>query len=729
MNAQLYRRESRVGVQSAPPVYWHSAAPSWSEESNTSVEGKLVPPTGEMTSNTTPTFTDISIQGGSGAGRVFDHTTGTWTDDITLPDYGSMRGLYFANSAAGGTFEALETTVFQPGTGIHMEEIILRRGLGNAALTTIEDNYTYIELANGDTSNYRIALLSGSQVRLDYFDPTASVWLIGVSYCKNTATVGALMSQNRDEIHFKIQPDNIRNIMLIEVGDNQWLKHSPQRDNLANTITNNPNVTNLLPQNERIRIYGKNAWCQVFICPLKSKSIVVNKSKKQFPPTIGDISGASISINGLGRDDPNNIPSFTATQDENGNLQFTATITPQDNTKPVTASDIFFYIPSEYTQPTIGTLPPAAFPPLIRLELHEQFDDITRMVNRSATMIMDNQNGNLSGSYGNFAVDIQAGNGVFSSEQVLSGILAGGFTHYGPVNAHLCSAKVYDDSYIMSKAVVAQEVAFDRWCFFGAIHGILDLGQVPPWKRLSIPYYNPGPADYTCPYPILPAGTGNHPVIHYLPDAHPMQMWLDMLQDGFPDPVTGANTPLIGGQDVQGNWLIQTYDPRTLPLKAAYYDITESTGIRQIQDIMVWETVEDMRTSLDFQGQDPYTGELLYIHYPLDENLITVGFRDTWMERQGRWCSPAYLERIVQSAAIMASIPTQNVRIRVPYDPTIRAADLVYVQERSKLGGGGYYIVMSIDSALGPVNPIFPDGEQECSMTMLLKAALSEVPF
>lgn len=697
------------GLKTAPEVIWTSYASDLIQQSGTGVvDAHYLSGLGELHAIGNPQYDNTYISGfGGPGGRPFTVTSSSPVAPvaITLPEIGKSC-IAFESNLASATFDIIDVAAVTT-TKLNHNQILLRRGIDktNAQKTTIE-------LASGDTTNYRIVMDIVKGISLDYYD--GNQWNIGVDRVQEIKNLNRYMRQNFDEIRLSIIPDTSRQIMLIMIGDDDfYLRHSPPRpkNGVAGSTTS-------LPTKERYRIYGNAGWCQIAVYPFAySNPIIVNKSGKQIPAS-ANINNAKVLSNGSGRDHQEVSTTLSnVSVDSNNKASYTATISTTDPTIPPTGSEITFYIQPEwifdspYRDPgPIG---------VVGIMEYESFDEATRLLTRSADVLCDNMPTNLSGTYGDFAAQLTVGNGS-TSAVTLTGMTNGKWSFEGGPGERTASIKLVDNTYKM-RVPILQEVNFDAWALPDAVHTVLSLGEISPLYRQNIPVYKGVGrvhAYENCPFPTLPQGTGNNPKMNFLPDARAIDILMELAQDGRPDPLTGKVSPYYTGTDVYGQWFFLPYDPSLLPV-TAYYTDASNGGQYGIQHISIVNDIGDIRTSLDFQGQDPFTGELLYLHYDLSANRNILGQNFGWFMRESRFASENYLNSIARSAAVLASIPTETVILTLPYDPTVHCAAKIGISESSTLKGSGLYVVIKKTAA------VVVGQESQCSMVLTCRGVAS----
>ncbi len=729
---QVYNMPQTDGFQTTPPICWSGVAPVMEKEPGTGTDGRYHDHHGEFHGSHDRDMQNTSIAGSGVATptRTFTVTSGTVSDKFNTPKYGTYA-LFVPSAKPGDGWDVKDSAVYST-KGLTDQFIVLRRGIAPVGTSSSPTSILMgLEFAYGNSPNYRLNFNWGSPISLDYFDQAQAAWINGVDTLKGIGFTESVFAQNDSTITITARFDRSRQIASFEINDGLFLKHSKRPPALNGPLgLSTANACIPLPQNERYRWYGTNGWAQMSVFPLSHHPLNVIKSSVAYKDMTIDLSKAVVTTNSLGRQTEGEVVTTVPSVDDNGNLSLSMTVTNGDKTEPATLSDFFFYVPAtwEFPSPGSGTVPTYIEPPIVHVSEASVYDEVNRIVTRNAHLVINNSSLAFSGSFGDFAAVLSGDNGYTSAVRC-RGMITGGFKSYGDAASSYVSCDLYSND-VKLKQPIGQEVIVDGWCLYSAIHLALDLGQIHPQFRQSIPFWPYGPVKSSdnCPYPILPKGTGNNPKMRFMPEAECITMLLELVKDGLPDPNTGAVVPFVTGTDPMGNWFLSQFDPRNMS-PTAYFTDDDPTGYRMIQDIVVIDSTEDMRTQIDLQGQDPVTGELLILHQPLPWNFQILGRQVRYFERAGRWCSPQYLAAIAESTSILASIPSQTVVIQVPYDPTINVADKVYISERRKLRRSGEFIVTHMQAHHGLADQLGHSGYQDCVMTLTCRAAENLTPY
>lgn len=705
------------GAVIAPPVWWWSVAADWNAESGSSIEGgRFSKGKSEVISVPKPYFQDTYLFGtGSRTGRAFDLTTGICKDDWVAP-WSSKYGLLFPDSSAAATFDVVMHDTFD--TGLHHELVIVRRGIPPIeSAPTAANCYAYLELAHGNAQNYRVAMEYGQPIRLDYSQTTETGgnWR-AVAICRDLPDTETYLAQNNREIRIQIRPDTDMGIFEVEIGDGHVLRHTPDRSR-----TSGPgNVIVGLPDTQRYRLVGKNGWASLEVYPYRYTEVTVRKSKRYVGRTL-NTGAARVLYNQGGASDSNQTNSTTIAQDGNGNLSWETTARTPDvgddsgAETPAKLTDVVIYIPATFARYS-GSVPlPEALLGVTRAEERQYWDDNLRFGYTNGTLYVQNAYGAYTGAYGNYAVNIVASNGNVAGQRCrgVMGIGRDGW-RLDRMDPHSIVAIPFSDKSEMMKSALCTELILDGLALPTAVRLLAEHGNIAPDALISVPDvgFPPYPDDF--PYYILGKGTGMTPKYRYMPERSALSCLLDLVQDsGQQNGLYRAATPYYLWFDVYGQFHFEPYNPALQPIVKSYSSV-DPTGAGQIFNLSVHNSVDDMRTEVTVQGQDAFTYELLQWFQNLPENLFTVGWRKPALERNARYASQAYVANIARILATQASLGTQIVMMRVGFDPTVTAGQLVSITDDLTIGGTGLYTIIGIDSEYGLATPDGFSGEHAC---------------
>lgn len=722
------------GLQISPPVHIPAVVEDLNIQGGASLgeddsPGRFMEPAGEAAGQRTPVMQDTYLNGTAAmSGRAMTATGGTWTHFYS--EWAGKYGLFMPRGQAGQTFDIHDTAATN--AGLRNALVVLTRGLPPAGASrnraTIK---AYLEICEGSTEgNYRIALEFNQPIRIQYQAPGDFRWR-DVASARHLGSLDQYLRNNNGQLWLWIEPDNERGILWVEVGEGNWLRAPAPRPHNSQLV----GEPGQLPSIERYRFHGQNCWWHLEVYPLRYGPLKLSTAKVPYSRAVPNLHEAAVVLSPTGPYDAAQTLSGKIQQHPDGSLSVDVQASKPDageglgSTTPPAIAQVDVLIPAVWTYwDPHYPVPDPPNPPTMYWRERQVWNDHTRMMHAAASVVVNNRSGAFTGSFGNYAFNLIASNGLYA-DQRMRGIIAGepGLMTYRQDPVRLMKLNAQDQSYKLQRPLNSEYV-FDGWCIYAAVRWLLEIGQISPFFLQRIPYWPPGRAGIECPYPVLGRGTGATPKYRYYPDRTVLSVLLELVQDaGAVHWWTGANVPYYMGFDRWGQFYFEPFDPRDLPVAAAYSDT--DTGLGAIQEIMVWNSVEQMRTELNFQGQDAFTYELLHLHVPMDWNLPWVGFNYPWLERNERWASQDYLERIAYSAMVQGSLPTQILRMKVPYRPDVFAGQLIWVSERYALGRSGLFHIKELDASCGLLDWTGRRGHQDCHMWLTARAYENDIVF
>jgi len=724
------------GFLSCPPYALNTAMPQITQETGSGHDGHYHAGKGEIHGSSAPKPQDTYITGtASRTGRAFTVTTGTWRDDYVNPETGKYELL---RPASSGAFDIVSTSTTPT---MEAAEIILGRGLNPIGTTATQANYfCFVYFAYGSLTDYRFGWEYGKPAHLDF---TADGWatynIIGV--CRNIGNTDVFLHDHNYQVRLALVPDNTDNTIFLTVSN---------KDNLYNVQTDGPTGLRLvLPQPGKIRLVGQDGWVSMGYLPYRYKPVVIVKSPTPLPAT-SNPEAARIVTNGRGETDD------TQTVDSTLNIigvtiggpsgavvpaiGHTTTATMPDagdglgSAIPPKIVDATIITPSTWITDIGGIVNPFTeidFAAGMNMQLLEVFDDATRTRSASCLIPINNWRSQYSGTFAHAATAITATNGVDGYWKAFEGIAGVGdkgweFDRSDPLR--LLYMPCADYSYAM-QVPLSREVTFDGWCIFSAVRFLAECGNCHPSFMQSIPLYVPpgasydapyGPAGSDCPFFILAKGTGLNAKYRFTEDTLVWSVLQVLVQDaGETDPITGANIPYYMGFTEDGQFHFEPYNPNFYNPVIAYSDTVSSgdsiPGYGLIEEFHLFNSVMQMRTSIEFHGIDAWTNQFLYYNVSLPDNVLrAVGFRFPWVDRVARYASYDYMVTIANSAARQASLPTQVIHMKVPYHPQIHAGNVCIVSESATLLGTNLFYITELRSQIGIKDLTGRHGHQDC---------------
>jgi len=686
------------GFLLSPPIAWIAPGEQIATESGSYVTGNRISEKGELHGAYQPKLQDTYVTGtGSRTGKAFTVVTGTVKDDWVNPRT-SKYGLLFPDATSGAT--AFDVVATAPDARIVNAQFVISRGANPVLNAPTGGNfYSFIHLCYANNTDLRVALLWGSPIRIDFY--TNAAWKVGADLSKNATNIEAYFAANDNRFVMDVianyQDDTVT--IKIQGRDPIYFKWPGGLPNFGN-----------------VRVTGQNGYGHFEYYPLRFQPLTIEKKARDFG-RIMPVGSAHLQVNGRAYDDPTQ----TFTGSLTGNAQevgYTATFALPDagdglgSADPALVGDITLALPGVWVNP----YPTGIFlPPVTGTEIVETFDDAMRTYNSSALVNVNNYNSRYTGSYGQVAVRLDCGSNVDAVQTVFNGIGGGGprgieFYRQDPIRNMVLPCS---DNSVKMTVPIGEEICLDGYAWATAVRLVAELGNVHPQFLQTIPFYVPpganaeapfGPAGADWPGYILGKGSGLNAKYKFLPNESAWSILCQIIQEmSYVDPVSGQPFPYYMGFDPYGSgqFLFQPYNPHTL-LPRIVYSERDVTGYGQIEEIHVYNSVYQMRTSLDFQGIDAFTNELLYFHLNMpDAVLQAVGYRFPWLERSAKFSSADYMQQIALAASVQAGLPTQCVTLKSWYHPNFHAGDVFIVQDNQALGGTAAFYATEIRSSIG----------------------------
>jgi hypothetical protein len=709
------------GYLAAPPVSFPTLASDWNLDPDTDIDGRYIEQNlGQAQGVMVPKLQDTFISGTSGrTGQAFTVISGTWKDDFVDPTH-DVYGLLMPDTTPSIAWEVRSASIT---AGIEAADVVIRRGIppANDSGARSRTGYTcYLELAYNasDNTGCRLAFEWGRPIRLDSTVDNGSTWQ-PAAIARSLGNLERYLAAHAGIIRLRIIPDADRGRLSVEIGDEAVLVYSrPTLD---------------LPAPGNLRLYGLNGSIRFCYFPLRAQPVTITSSidTAQYQQNAG---AGFLTFNG-----PASVPNGQSVTYDLGTdgttFTYQATGTTPDagdglggTDAPVLASATLI-VPAVWTNGVDQIPDPvgAIDLPVRSVEESQFFDDASRTLTSSAVVIGDNQYGEFTNAYGNRSITIYASNGgqYYPRFNGIAGASLEGIDLSTESSLSLGRITLpCRGSEVKMQHGAAQRRLYDGWCLYSAVRFECELGNVHPQFLTTIPLYVPpgtnsfapyGPADANCAYPVLASGTGLSPRYDFGPELSPWSV-LNLLarESGEPDPVTLASLPFYMGFDVTGQFRFEAFNPDGL-LPVMYYSDIDSSGQGLILgDLHVYNSVAQMRSNVDFQGQDERTGELLMAHITLSDDVRkAIGFHYPWLESNSRF-NTGNIQQAAETAAQIAGAAQQIVKFKAPFQPIVYAGQKIIVSERRSLGGAGQFIILEMMSRYGMRSLSGSDGLRDC---------------
>jgi hypothetical protein len=527
------------------------------------------------------------------------------------------------------------------------------------------------------------------------------------------------LAQVNGEVRVYVKTSADGKLLTVEIGDALPMSHSPDVTQLNPPKVPDP-TTGItpppLPVVGCIDLQQLNGIVSMWWIPARYQAPTVVKSPRDFGRVLDNLDNGVLIVNGLTPDNPDQTVTSSITGDGQ-NVGWTATADIPDageglgSADAPVLSDATLIIPAVWDTTIPGTpdgyLDVWAQLRSMRLDLVQELNPVSCVGTTNGQYWANNYDNAYSGAYGNVAIQLSVNNndGDPVSGQtfdVLTGI-AGygneGVEFYDANPTRYLKMLVGDKSEVMKRTILDTEWNADGWAWPSVVYFLCERGQVhPDFIDPSIPLYitpngTPyGPAGEDCPYYAFPRGTGNQPAMRYTPEVSVWDILCDIVTKlSDIDPLTGLPVPYFMFFDTEGIFQFKPLYLYEQP-PIGYYSDVDPTGLARIGRFQIFNSVESMRTELNWEGLDTNTYELLFSHQEQDVSVdVSVGFRRSWTERNIQYATLDYLQYSQQVASIQASIPQQFFLMEVPGQPGVNAGDNIIIQHDALVNQG--YVV------------------------------------
>ncbi len=710
------------GYLAAPPVSFPTLAPDWNLDPGTEIRGRYVEQNlGEAQGVMLPVLQDTYVAGDSGrTGRAFNVISGTWIDDFNDPLH-DVYGLLMPDSSPGVVWEVRSAGITP---GIEAADVVIRRGIppANDPAARAQSGYTcYFELAYNasDNTGCRLAFEWGQPIRMDVTADNGITWS-PVAIARQLGNLERYLSARQGLVRLRIIPSAWQGRLSVEIGDEAQLVYTrPTPD---------------LPGPGNLRLYGSNGSIRFNYFPLRGQPVTVSGAINIGFEHPGAAAGF-LSLNGPAVPPDGQTASFQLADEGGGQFSWqAAAIAPDagDGKGSLNApllSQATLILPAVWTD-SVDLLPDpigAIELPVICVEEAQLFDDASRTLTSAAVVSVDNSDGRYAQAYGARSLTICASNGgafyprfVGVAGVSMEGIDLGTYGAEGPGRIEIACR----GNELKMQHAAAQRRIYDGWCLYSAVRFECELGNIHPQFLQSLPLYVPpgatldapyGVADPYCAYPVLGVGTALSPRFDFGPEVSPWEALGSLVRiSATIDPTTLQSLPFTMGFDVQGQFRFEAFDPAGLLPVMSYSDIDASGEGLILEELRVFNSVAQMRTDIDFQGQDSLTGALLLSHITLPASVRqAIGYRYPWLERNSRYTA-GLIQQMAQTAAQIASYPTQVIRFKAPFQPGVYAGQKILVSEKKSLGGAGEFLILEMRSRYGMRHRGGSDGRRDC---------------
>jgi hypothetical protein len=721
---------SRDGYQISPAVAMGVVTEDLNDEAGSTITGRFHPAKGYAAGIGTPLRQDTYLTGTSGrTGRAFTPISGVWKDDSrgVLDTYRIVT----LDSTPGVAWEVVSTGTTPE---IEMANVVLRRGfppVGSSAVYDKAQSFCRLHLAYTNRYDYRFCADYGQPFRLDRTADGGATWGT-VAIASKLGNTERWLAQNNNEIPLRFEPDYDTGEMWVEIGDGHWLHDAFGVSHLGA----NPNL--LLPNPGNLRLIGKNGWASLEYYPLRHAPVTTTKATPlKLAAPHANAANAQVVVNGL---TPAAAGQMVATSVNTDGQQFTWSATAslpdagegQGSDDAPKLSDTTLLIEEVWDDhvPGDASFPQQAVLRQLHMERSQTFDDNSRTKTTSGRLIVQNSDGLYTGVFGNMAIDVYAGDprgGAYT--QVCSGIAGVGeegiaFLRSDPARLMMMP---FSDKRVVMQVPLLTEVILDGWCLYSAVRWLARAGNVHPKYLLSIPYYPDGPADASCPFPILASGTGNNPKYKFTPELDPWYLLGLIVQDTGLPISAGVSLPFYMGFATDGQFHFEAFDPLANPPVALFttnssYYAGNPSVFPILGHLEVYNSTAQLRSEVNLQGLNAITYELMQYHAETSTAIRkALGYRYGHLERRAQFSTPEYIQAVGDVDVAISSLPSQVVGFDSFYTPGLEAGMTILVEDARALGRLGLFVITGLHDRSGQKAMDGSSGHRENASTIIAR--------
>jgi hypothetical protein len=744
-----------------PPIAFPAIAEDVNEQDDGYIDtGDYKDHIGEVWGESSPYLdpNGCSLVTGRNVGITFD-AIGTFLvqDDWIDPLY-STYGILLPNQGAGAT--PTELRQHTADTNIRYIKFVLRRGVPPLGSTPTPSNcYVYVQFLYGSMLDYRMAFEYSRPVRLQVSYDTGTTWT-DVDQGRKLPTTEAFFHLYNDCVVMQTEHDQLKGYFAVNLGNGLVLMHKAPELTLG--------TSPLSGIDSRLRVLTSNGYTSFTVMYNYHTDVVVKNNFSVVPPT--NASMAFLVGNALTQDF--GTLSGAVSNDGSGNFSYTATVTKPDDSgmalgssTPPRFTDGTCVVPAYWSTTVPGGVNPTTVthPKCMRVDEHQVWDENNRVGYWSGTLFVNNYTGQYNGVVGKQAIQISSGiNGGSTNFVRVTGVCGSadnGNQLENPASAaDIIRVPVFDKSDMMGNGqppvVLGYEVQLDGWCIFSAVRFLTEKGNIHP-STLSLAdnsaiYYPPGapttppgtngyapygPADGTCPYPILGRGVGDTPRYVFDRSMTPWQCLQKLVMEEsyeYTDPMTGLiyYIPYMMYFDANGYFHFEPYHPALLSVTCGFtYNLERAIALYPattwypLSNFGANYSIAQMRSEITFQSVDAITNELLEAH--LDMPAYTkekIGHYSNWIEGNGRWADQGTLNDLVLTAGGQASIPSSTAMGSVPFIPNLFAGQRVSIFHPYIGASPIDFYIIQLDSSYGHGSLYGEGGTQQNTSQFVARA-------
>ena len=630
-------------------------------------DGNFLRPLGAILApSTATTDTYLSTTTTGRTGRSFVLNSGAATDLWKEPQNDAW-GILCRDGSSGASFELTATTV---GSVIEDAVFTIWRGdIPPGSGATSSNTFVRMELSYGSTRTYSILMAYDSPICLDWSDDGGTTWntvaqLSGYGHIENYS------GNNKPfQIHITANYDN--NLLCIYLSDGGTLVHSPT-DGSG------------LPVVGCKRITGKNGWLGFTYQPRIYGTGQVSRTndlRYAHPQAANAWLSCGTLSQQTGQTYTNSVTSSGTS------FQWTSSWSNSDDTVGSQWTDGQLIIPADWQTGVPGGVNSTLTVNLAieGMNVIEDLDDNARTFTRDGSVLINNYKHQYSQSVGNFACNLSSGtnNGstMFRRIAGIAGVGDEGIALDNPsagenkVRFHVTDRRVTMGASRNEPIGQEYKAQFDQWCLWSFVRyqchrgnisdaWLTKLPDVTTGTGIYVPPNAPGTyapygrADSSCPYPILPSGLGDNPVMEFGENMSPWDCIQAVIADmAYPYTVAGTvvgNYPLYMGFDHDGYFRCEPFAPDQVSPVYGFTDRIEQAATTYPG--IIWYpltgctaslSISQLRSSITMIGQDWISNELL-VEHRLQSTTVreAIGYYRGLVMQSERWGTDTYLSAV-----------------------------------------------------------------------------------
>jgi hypothetical protein len=701
---------SKKGYVVSPAIAMGVVTEALNDEAGSTITGRYHPAKGYAAGIGTPLRKDTFLNGTAGrSGRAFNVVSGVWKDDSqgVLDTY----RIVMADSTPGVVWEVISAATTPE---LESANVVLRRGfppVGSALVYDKANTYCYLHLCYGNRYDYRFCVEYGQPFRLDRTSDSGATWGT-VAIASKLGNTERWLAANNNEIPVRFEPDQDTGEMWVEIGDGHWLHDVFGISHLGA----NPDL--LLPNPGKLRLIGKNGWVSLEYYPLRHAPVTTTKNTPlKLAAPHANAANAQVVVNGL-TPAPAGQTVVTTVNTDGRSFTWSATASlpdagegqGSDDAPKLSDSTLLIEEVWDDHVPGDASFPQQAVLRQLHMERTQSFDDTSRTLTTSGKLIVQNSDGLYTGVFGNMAIDVYSGDprgGAYT--RVCSGIAGTGeegitFLRSDPTRIMIVP---FTDNRVVMQVPLMTEVILDGWCLYSAVRWLCRAGNRHPQFLQTIPPWPDGPADASCPWPVLASGTGLNAKYKFTPELDPWYLLGLIVQDTGLPISAGVSLPFYMGDTSDGQFHFEAFDPLANPPSALFttnysYYAGNPSVFPILGQLEVFNSTAQMRSAVNLQGLNAITYELMQYHAETSSSVRkALGYRYEHLERRAQFSTPEYIQAVGDVDVAISSLPSQIVALDSFYTPGLEAGMTILVEDARALGRLGVFVITGLHDRSG----------------------------